>query len=74
MLTVDEVRKRVEHIRYISQDNESAHIEEDQLYRDVLQAIVDMGVRSDAHPDLDMAELAREALKTCQIEFARWCA
>lgn len=73
-MTVDEVLQRVEDIRAVAHDGEAAHSKEDALHVDVLRVIAEMGERSDAHPDLAMAELARAALTTLDIEFARWCA
>ena len=66
MLTVDEVRRRVEEIRAIAGDDEAAHSDEDSLRDLVLCAIADGAPNA--------AELAAEALKTGEIEFARWCA
>ena len=47
-------------------DPEAAHAAEDALWADVLAAIA--GGHSNA------SLLAKEALKTSAIEFARWCA
>ena len=70
MITRAEAQLRVDGIRWISQDNESAHSEEDSLYRDVLATIAD--------PGFDNMPLARDlaviALSTQEIDFARWCA
>ena len=65
-MDVDQVRNRVRHIDNIRSDDEAAHAEEDNLHEDVLQAIAD---RAD-----NPAALAEEALKTKNIDFARWCA
>lgn len=65
-MDVDQVRNRVRHIDNIRSDDEAAHAEEDTLHEDVLQAIAD---RAD-----NPAALAEEALKTKNIDFARWCA
>ena len=65
-MDVDQVRNRVRHIDNIRSDDEAAHAEEDTLHQDVLQAIADGA----ANP----AALAEEALKTKNIDFARWCA
>lgn len=65
-MTPDDVRARVQHIADISADDESAHGAEDRLHVDVLRAV------AAGHPDA--AALAREALKTDDIDFARWCA
>ena len=66
MLTVDDVRRRVEEIRAIAGDDEAAHSDEDSLHELVLRAIADGAPNA--------AELAAEALKTGEIKFARWCA
>ena len=66
MMTVDEVRRRVADIAEEAGDDESAHSDEDSLRHDVLAAI--------AAGAPNAAELAAEALKTSEIEFARWCA
>jgi hypothetical protein len=65
-MTVDEVRERVEKIRAMAGDDEAAHSEEDGLHQDVLAAIADGAEFAPA--------LAAEALKTVDIDFARWCA
>ncbi len=49
-----------------NEDYEEMHIEEDDMYEDVLRAIAD----GDPHSKL----LAREALKSKNVEFARWYA
>lgn len=64
MLTTDDVRRKVEEIRELAPDWEAAHAAEDELYRDVLKAIVIYG----GYPASD---LARVALQTQEIEFAR---
>ncbi len=65
-MTVDEVIKQVAKIEFCKLDDETAHSYEDSLHKSVLQAI------SKGHPE--SRELAREALKTLDIEFCRWCA
>ena len=65
-MTVDEVIKQVAKIESCKGDDEVAHSAEDRLHRSVLQAI------RRGHPE--GRELAREALKTLDIEFCRWCA
>ncbi|WP_283581037.1 hypothetical protein [Limosilactobacillus reuteri] len=47
-------------------DYEDMHIEEDDMYEDVLRAIAD----GDPHSKL----LAREALKSKNVKFTRWYA
>lgn len=65
-MDVDQVRNRVRHIDNIRRDDEAAHGEEDSLHKDVLEHIAQGAPRA--------AELAQEALKTKNIDFARWCA
>lgn len=59
---VKEVRQYGEVLR----DDEKAHAAEDQLWEDTLFAIA-MGAENPV-------KLAKEALKTRQIKFSRWCA
>ena len=66
MMTLEEARARVELIRAIAGDDERAHSEEDKLRADVLRAIM-FGCEQPAM-------LAKVALETGDIEFARWCA
>lgn len=65
-MNIDQIRNRVRHIDNLRRDNEAAHSEEDTLYTDVLEAI------ADGSPNA--AALAEEALRTKNIDFARWCA
>lgn len=65
-MTPEDVRNRVTTINNLRHDDEAAHSEEDDLYKDVLQLIA-LGA-------VEPAALAREALKTKTIKFARWCA
>jgi hypothetical protein len=67
MMTIDDVRERVNEIRKMAADDERAHIYEDRLREDVLQAIADGKCR-------DITGCAEEALTTRGISFARWCA
>lgn len=67
MTTVEEVRAAVEEIRRLADDDEAAHSAEDALHQNVLASIAQ-------HDPANAASLAREALKTQDIEFARWCA
>ncbi len=70
-MTVEDVRARVEEIRAKAEegDDEVAHSREDDLYRDVFQAII-----ATCQPESYPWAMARAALKTNEIEFARWCA
>jgi hypothetical protein len=65
-MTIEEIEKRVQQIKEIADDDEMAHIKEDDLRNDVLIAI------SKGVPNAE--ELAYVVLKTGQIEFSRWCA
>jgi hypothetical protein len=65
-MTPTEVRKRVREIRRNAKDDEIAHELEDALRRDVLTAIA-KGAKS-------APALAREALRSTEIDFSRWCA
>jgi len=66
-MTPEHVKARVEEIERESMDSESAHCMEDTLHQDVLRAIGEGAAT-------DPAACAREALKTSEIEFARWYA
>jgi hypothetical protein len=66
VITVAEVKARVAEIRALAGDDESAHSSEDALWAEVLQAIADGAPNA--------KELAKAALKTSEIDFARWCA
>lgn len=66
-MTLEEIQKRVDEIRNIAYDSESAHVEEDGLRHDFIQFI----------SELDNKELAQKAilvLSTDLIDFNRWCA
>jgi tellurite resistance protein len=65
--TVEDVRKYVEAIKAIMDDDETAHASEDMLRAAVLTAIANGNAVS-------APELCAEALKTDDIQFARWCA
>lgn len=67
-ITVKEVKKIVNSLANGMNadwaDYEDMHIEEDDMYEDVLRAIAE----GDPHSKL----LAREALKSKNVKFARW--
>ena len=63
-MTVQEIHGRVESIRAHADDNERAHADEDDLWRDVLRAI------AAGHPEPQ--QLAEAAVKSTEIEFTRW--
>jgi hypothetical protein len=64
-MTEAEVLRRVEEIRSIASDDSTAHLEEDNLREEVLQAIAD-GVCDNPQA------CARAALTTEDIDFARY--
>ena len=64
-MNLNDVLVALEKIRSCQSDDEIAHSMEDQLYADVLKYYADGGTDP---------QLAIEALKTEQMEFARWCA
>jgi hypothetical protein len=66
-MNIQTVIAAVAEVRAKASDGEVAHNAEDDLYRLVLRSI------SDGTCD-DPAACAREALKTLDIDFARWCA
>lgn len=65
-MSPEDVRTRVAQIERMAMDDEAAHSAEDALHRDVLDAI------ANGAPDAEA--LAREALDTLSMSFARWCA
>ena len=65
MLTVKDVIERVQKIFDIRDDDEMAHIYEDNLYLDVLKAIAEEKCDNPA-------ACAREAVKADEIKFSRW--
>ena len=68
-MTLEEIKKRVEYIREIKGDDESAHSHEDKLYEDFIRFCETPG---DALANVPL--MAQEVLKTKEIDFARWCA
>ena len=60
-----DVVAEVERIKSIANDDEAAHVAEDNLYVAVLAYYANGGIGS---------EMASAALKTKEIRFARWCA
>lgn len=65
-ITVRQVRERVEALRRSHGDPEAAHLDEDTLHKEVLQAI--------ASGHFLPQQLAMEVLATADIDFPRWCA
>lgn len=65
-MKLTEVKDMVRNINDCKGDFEMAHEMEDDLYKDVLKEVVA------GNPEAQV--MAREALKTKQIDFARYCA
>ena len=66
--SIESVRAEVAHIEAIAGDWDAAHSAEDSLHQSVLAAI------ANGEHDDSAADLAREALKTGDIAFPRYCA
>jgi hypothetical protein len=66
-MTIANVEAEVQRIAAMANDDERAHVAEDELHQSVLAYIAEHG---DAHSQA----LARAALATMDIGFARWCA
>lgn len=64
-MTVEDVQKVVEQIKYTS-DDERAHSLEDSLHYDVLRSI--------AEGCSDPSGLAKAALESAELDFCRWYA
>ena len=73
-MRVEEVEKRVAEIRACAGDDETAHSMEDELHQDVLREIARQGREPGGDGSSSPFALAEAALKTLEIEFARWCA
>ena len=66
-MNIKQVRERLKKIEEVKSDCESAHSYEDGMWRAVLQAIANGEAE-------DPAALARECLKSEDIDFERWFA
>lgn len=69
MNNLELIKNTVKDIKNMKDDDEAAHSTEDGLREAVLKDIA-----SDAYTREECREFAKEALKTSEIEFARWCA
>ncbi len=67
-MTEQEIAIRLNEIRAMKGDDEAQHSAEDALHRHVLTAI------SESISIIDAGKLAKKALESDMIEFARWCA
>lgn len=66
-MTVEFVRAAVAEIEHIGGDDERAHSHEDTLHQAVLLAIAERTCD-------DPQACAKEALRTLDLDFSRWCA
>lgn len=66
-ITVEYIQEQVEKIKRSTGDYELAHGLEDDLFEDVLTAIAEGSCE-------DPKACAKEAIKSTDIEFARYCA
>jgi hypothetical protein len=62
-VTIEEVRERLAIIRRNADDDEKAHALEDALHQDVIRYFAATG-----------NEVAKEAIRSLEIEFSRSCA
>lgn len=69
-LTVDIAKKEVQFIDSIKLDDEAAHSIEDDLYSLFIECVSENMYETIE----EMQQVAKEILKTKDIEFARWCA
>lgn len=65
-MRLEQVNDAVAEIKSTAGDDERAHSLEDDLHRAVLQAIAEGAPNA--------VQLAKAALKSTEISFARWCA
>lgn len=66
-MDINEIKQRVQRIEQAKGDCECAHGMEDQLMQDFIRYIAENAPRG-------LARMAREVLKTEDIDFPRYCA
>lgn len=66
-MDIEECKMRVRDISARACDDESAHILEDSLYADFVRYVAEKSSG-------ELAEMAKEILKTGDIKFSRWYA
>lgn len=66
-MKIQDVKDWLEAIRKVAWDDEKAHLAEDDLRASVLGAVADGNAEGPR-------EMARLALTSGEIDFARWCA
>lgn len=67
-MNIEQIKETIAQINEIKSDYEAAHSMEDELFQDVLRAIANFDDEDDPR------ELAREALKSLDLDFARYMA
>ncbi len=70
MITIEQIKHRIDDIKQIVQDQESAHMKEDQLHLDVLEAISNGSLKTIG----DIRTAASLAFSTSAIGYDRWYA
>lgn len=65
-MDINYIKERVKQIELCRGDDESAHSMEDDLMAEFILYVSQL--------DGDLADMAKEVLKTQAIEFCRWCA
>jgi len=68
-MTIEEIEKRVNHIRAIAGDDEAAHSYEDRLHLEFIKYVASL---TEQPPEL--AAKAKLVASTEAIGFSRWCA
>ena len=75
-MTLEEIRAKVREIKALQDNNQAAHVKEDKLYHAFIKEIAQQD-EEEARGYVfcaDLAEKAREILKTDDIDFVRWYA
>ena len=66
-MNIEYIKSRVMDIDKSKDDDELAHALEDRLRNEYITYIAESGIE-------EISEMAKEVLKTKDIDFARWCA
>lgn len=79
-MNLNYIKEKIAEIESIKDDDERAHIKEDELYGEFVKFVSDIKPDTDENSArrflelLDLIDMAKEILKTNDIRFARWCA
>lgn len=65
-MNITEIQERIKEIKELIDDDEMAHVKEDQLHLDFITSI--------ANSDSPFSDRAKLVLTTSDFNFARWCA